>query len=295
MALYDRIGVGYDVTRRADPEIVRCLIGHLSTGQARQYLDLACGTGNYTSALAASGLRMYGVDRSLRMLASAREKAQSISLLHADAAALPFVDAAFDGAVCTLAIHHFPSLEPAFRQVGRVLRAGRFVLFTSAREQMRRFWLNEYFPQAMERSIAQMPDLADVRAALRSAGLRVVAEDPFDVTPSLQDFFLYSGKHRPELYLDPRVRAGISTFAKPADESEVRVGCARLAEDIRSGRFAEVAERYRHDGGDYLFVVGEIHGDRAGTVLESPRVDQHQWPPSDGPPRVQSRWTPSHG
>ncbi len=258
MALYDQIGVGYDTTRRADPEIVRRLIRHLDARPGGRYLDVACGTGNYTAALARAGLDMVGVDQSERMLREARPKARSVPWVRGDVEALPFADGTFDGAVCTLALHHFRAPRPAFLEIARVLRTGRFVLFTAERDQMRRYWLNAYFPQAMLRSIEQMPDIADIRAALAAGGLRVSAEEPFEVTPALQDFFLYSGKHRPELYLDPRVRAGISTFSRLADESEVRDGCGRLAEDIRSGRFADVAERYRHDGGDYLFVAGGV-------------------------------------
>lgn len=42
-----------------------------------------------------------------------------------------------DGAVCTLAIHHFGDRDAAFAEVRRVLRGGRFVLFTGPAERMR--------------------------------------------------------------------------------------------------------------------------------------------------------------
>ena len=41
---------------------------------------------------------------------------------------------------------------------------------------------------------------------------------------------------RPHLYLDPEVRAGISTFAL-ADGGEVEAGVARLRADLESGRW----------------------------------------------------------
>jgi ubiquinone/menaquinone biosynthesis C-methylase UbiE len=55
MAIYEQIGKGYDLTRRADPYIVSRLRHHLGVGAHLSYLDVACGTGNYTSALALSG------------------------------------------------------------------------------------------------------------------------------------------------------------------------------------------------------------------------------------------------
>ena len=41
---------------------------------------------------------------------------------------------------------------------------------------------------------------------------------------------------RPEAYLDPSIRAGISFFAR-ATEDELRPGLDRLADDLRTGRW----------------------------------------------------------
>lgn len=257
MALYDRIGQGYDATRRADPEIAQRLIRLLEPQPGGRYLDVACGTGNYTAALAAAGLPMVGLDQSARMIAEARGKRDDVVWLLGDVQRLPFRDGSFAGAVCTLAIHHFPSMLEAFREVFRVLARCRLVIFTFDPEQLRGYWLNEYFPQAMERSIEKGPRLDLVLAGLDTAGFRSIRTEPYDVSPDLQDLFLYSGKHRPDLYLDPRVRAGISTFAVLADPAEVNAGCQHLKRDIDSGRIAEVIASYANDGGDYLFVVAE--------------------------------------
>ncbi|MGC1341907.1 MAG: hypothetical protein WA854_06255, partial [Candidatus Binataceae bacterium] len=67
--------------------------------------------------------------------------------------------------------------------------------------------------------------------------------------------FLYCGKNKPELYLDPKVRSGISSFANAPDEGEITRGAARLEEDIRSGRIQEVTRSYAWAGGDYMFTV----------------------------------------
>jgi ubiquinone/menaquinone biosynthesis C-methylase UbiE len=255
--LYDRIGTAYDVTRRADRYLVERLIYHLNPQPSHTYLDIACGTGNYTIAVAQTGIRMHGIDQSQRMIAAAREKSRAVTWHIGNVEALPFPDGVFSGAMCTLAIHHFKALRPAFQEVFRVLARGRFALFTSSAEQMRRYWLNAYFPTAMARSIVQMPGLQAIVQALRQSGFASVHSEPYEVQADLQDLFLYSGKHRPESYLDPRVRAGISTFAALADPSEVEVGCRKLSQDIESGRIAEVVARYRHAQGDYLFVIGE--------------------------------------
>ncbi len=257
--LYDRIGPGYDTTRRADPHIAARLGGLPGLDPGDRCLDVGCGSGNYTLALAARGLRMTGLDISATMLAAAGAKARGVSApswCHAPAERMPFAAGAFAGAVAVLSIHHFADLGAALREVGRVLDAtrGRFVIFTATRTQMRRYWLNRYFPGLMRRSTARMPSLATVRAALAAAGLGRVESEPFTVTPEIEDRFLYSGKHRPELYLDPAFRAGSSSFASLAEPGELAQGLARLERDIRSGRIREIIAAAEHPGGDYLFI-----------------------------------------
>lgn len=259
---YDAIGGGYDGTRRPDPRITERLLKHLRAKPDGRYLDLACGTGNYTLSLVASGLGLVGVDQSETMLRVARDKAPHIEWHRADAAALPFPDRSFQGAICTLAIHHFPDLIAGFAEVQRVMERGRFVILTAMPEQMRRYWLNAYFPVALSRSIKQMPAREAVTTALDAAGFKLLEIEPWAVPPDPSDLFLYSGKHRPELYLDPDVRKGISTFARLASAREVEAGLTRLRSDLGSGHFVEVAARYEHDGGDYSFVVAEKMGTR---------------------------------
>lgn len=51
-AMYNQIGNGYDATRCADPEILNAMARLLSVREGRLYVDVACGTGNYTVELA---------------------------------------------------------------------------------------------------------------------------------------------------------------------------------------------------------------------------------------------------
>lgn len=253
--LYDDIGEGYDTTRKADPYLVDRFAFHLHLRDGASYLDVACGTGNYTTALAARGGRWHAIDHSARMIAIARRKSGAIAWYQTEAAALPFPDGSFAGAVCTLAIHHFKDLVLVFREVHRVLAAGVFVFFTSTPDQMRHYWLNRYFPEALQRAIQQMPSREMVHDALSKAGFSVVQTEPYYVTPNLQDCFLYAGKHRPELYLSAAVRRGISTFAALADAAEVARGCTQLRADIESGRITAVIAASENEKGDYLFAI----------------------------------------
>ncbi|HLI81594.1 MAG TPA: class I SAM-dependent methyltransferase [Candidatus Binataceae bacterium] len=256
MALYDAIGKTYDTTRRADPSITRCLARLLELRPGANYLDVGCGTGNYTVALQNLGAQMHGLELTSTMLAKARLKSDRVRWIQGDAASLPFPDRCFGGAIATVTIHHWKTLRPGFDEVFRVIRSGHFVIFTGDHAQMNGYWLKEYFRNGFAASIKQMPATEVVVDQLERAGFTDVKRETWEVPRDIQDWFLFAGKYRPEIYLDPQVRAGISFFAQGiATPEETAAGCARLEADIKSGRIEQVMEKYRHNLGDYLFVI----------------------------------------
>ena len=136
----------------------------------------------------------------------------------------------------------------------RVLGDGRLVIFTASHAQMRGYWLNEYFPEAMVRSIAKMPDIDAIVEGLRAAGFTTIDQELYSVRPDLQDGFLYSAKWHPERYLSERFRAGISTFRTLTTEAELERGCGKLSRDITSGRIEHTVAKYASESGDYLIL-----------------------------------------
>jgi len=253
-ALYDSIGKGYDATRRADPALSATLAHWLKVRDGACFLDVGCGTGNYTTALAALGGTWHGLDASRQMLDVARQRATPVHWLLGNAHALPFAPRRFDGVLCTLAIHHFAGLQAPFAEVARVLADGPFVIFTAFAEQMQHYWLGRYFPQMMQRSTEQMPRRTAVLDALSDAGFQTPRILPFHVTNELQDLFLYSGKHRPQLYLDAAVRANISSFARLCAAQELQDGLAALRADLAAGHWAGAAPG-EPAAGDYAYVI----------------------------------------
>lgn len=255
---YDKIGLTYNTTRQADPYLLSRIYHHLDPKEQGHYLDLGCGTGNYTIEFAKKGIRFTGVDPSEKMLDEAKSKFDKIEWVSGVAEQIPFGDNFFDGAIATLTIHHWVDLEKGFAELSRVLKPGsKVVLFTSDPEQMAGYWLNHYFPELIERSAQKMPPINSVVSALNRAGLNVTCTEKYFVQDDLRDLFLLSGKNRPEIYFDENVRKGISTFASLAHREEVDVGLQRLREDIESGVFDSVKMKYEGDLGDYVFIVAE--------------------------------------
>ena len=78
--LYDSIGSSYSATRRADPSITREIARLVEIRPEAKFLDVACGTGNYSCALASIGGVWHGTDISTVMLRKAAERSTCIKL-----------------------------------------------------------------------------------------------------------------------------------------------------------------------------------------------------------------------
>lgn len=253
--LYNRIGKDYNTTRKADPYLTTELIRLLDAVEEGKYLDIGCGTGNYTSALYNAGIVICGVDPSLAMLENARKKHPMIEWKQGTAEALPFPDQSFNGIIGTLTIHHWSDLRRGFSELNRVLKpSGKIVLFTSTPGQMKGYWLNHYFPEMMQKSVKQMPEVETIQEALAGTSLTLDQQVRYFVKPDLQDQFLYIGKEQPEIYFNETIRNGISSFANLAHAPEVKHGLEQLKTDIQTGKIQEIMTHYKNDKGDYLFV-----------------------------------------
>ncbi|MEM7086113.1 MAG: class I SAM-dependent methyltransferase [Bacteroidota bacterium] len=255
---YDHIGTDYNLTRKADPLLTEQLLHHLKPTRSGKYLDIGCGTGNYTNELQKKGFQWIGIDPSKTMLEKAKAKNQQVLWKIGVAENIELPDNLIDGIIGFLTIHHWNHLEKAFLQLHKVLKPnGRVVLFTSTPKQMKGYWLHHYFPKMLSDSIAQMPTLNNIEAAMKKSAIELIKTVKYFVRPDLQDQFLYCGKHRPKLYLDTQIRQGISSFSSLANGNEVAQGLSALKKDIDSGKINEIIRSYENDFGDYLFVIGK--------------------------------------
>lgn len=256
--IYNKIGSGYNTTRQADPYITSRLLYFLKPVNGKKYLDAGCGSGNYTIALAKHGLNFTGVEPSGEMLAIARNVDENVRWLQGTAEEMPLNDNVFDGAIATLTIHHWIDLTGGLKEINRVtITGGTLIIFTATPEQMKGYWLNYYFPEMLAASISKMPSFDSIENALIIAGFAIKTTEKYFIKNDLQDHFLYSGKHSPEIYLDEKMRKGISSFAVLANPDEIKPGLSQLRADIESGEFLAVKEKFDNDQGDYLFIVAQ--------------------------------------
>jgi len=253
---YNTIGKTYNSTRKADPYLLDRLYFHLNPKQDGKYLDIGCGSGNYTSKLQERGLSILGIDPSIEMLRKAKNVNSKIEYKIGVAENINLPDNSIDGVIAFLTIHHWTSLEQGFHEISRVLKpSGRFVIFHSTPKQMKGYWLNEYFPKMMKDSMTLMHTTEVIENASKKAGIELLKTENYSVTNDLQDLFLQCGKYQPEIYFRPEIRNGISSFAAVANQTEVEIGLKKLKEDIENGKITNITKSYENDWGDYLYLV----------------------------------------
>lgn len=97
-------------------------------------LDVACGPGILSAAIAKTAREVVAFDLTPRMLKKAKQRCSeagltNVSFLEGNATELPFVNGAFDAVVTRLSVHHFDRPSRAMSEIFRVLRrGGHFVI-----------------------------------------------------------------------------------------------------------------------------------------------------------------------
>jgi ubiquinone/menaquinone biosynthesis C-methylase UbiE len=97
-------------------------------------IDLGCGGGHVTYAMAPHARETVACDLSAEMLAAVRDTAASrgfagVSTTRTSVEALPFEDASFDMLGCRFSAHHWQDVDAGLREGRRVLKPGSPALF----------------------------------------------------------------------------------------------------------------------------------------------------------------------
>jgi ubiquinone/menaquinone biosynthesis C-methylase UbiE len=151
---------------------------------ARHVLDLGCGPGNSTRQLPPGAI---GGDQALAMLRRARRRAPGMPLACLDATALPIRSGSLDAVTLHSVLYLLPDRAAALAEIARALRPGgrAILLEPQAGRRATVFGLLRALPSprwavtaACWRAMSGLygrPTAQSLRAALESAGLRVLA------------------------------------------------------------------------------------------------------------------------
>lgn len=124
--MFDAIAPRYELVNKLmtlglDARWRRRAVSDLRLATNSVVLDVAAGTGDFTRELHRQGQRAVATDLSFNMLDAAKAVRERVQ---ADASALPFHNASFDGVTCGYALRNFTDLAATFAEMARVLRPG---------------------------------------------------------------------------------------------------------------------------------------------------------------------------
>lgn len=257
MTLYDAIGKNYNATRKPDPRIVRRLLELLDLPLGSTIADVGAGTGNYSRAIAEAGYRVMAIEPSTIMRQQGIPHPQ-LSWIAGSAEAIPLADKAVDGVVVMLALHHFHNLERGLKEIARISRSGKMVLFAFEQAKIPEFWLTDYFPYFIGDTLSTFPSTQEIARLITQTSQKEVEIITYYLPPNLSDLFAASGWCQPQIYLDSQVRQGISSFNK-MPKTELEAGLNRLQMDLKNGvwteKYGHLQRQSRYDAGYRILVT----------------------------------------
>jgi len=172
---YDRLAPTYDARYAGDQRsgtgaALRALV---EARQARDVLEVGCGTGHWLGELQPLVARACGLDLSSGMLCRARDKEASLSLVRGRASQLPFDGATFDLVYCVNAIHHFDRPRAFVQEACRALRRGGTlaVIGMDPRGQRDTWYVYDYFEGVYETDLRRFPSWSTVMDWMAEEGL----------------------------------------------------------------------------------------------------------------------------
>ena len=158
-------------------------------------LDLACGPGVVTAAVARGAKKAVGFDVTPAMLEKARKRCAEAGLVnvefrHGNAEELPFENGSFDGVVTRLAIHHFADPDRVLREAARVLRpGGRLVLVdVVVSEDRDEAALQNAIENLRDPSHLRMLPAAELDALVAAAGFDILDLSTWDKSREFEEW-----------------------------------------------------------------------------------------------------------
>jgi SAM-dependent methyltransferase len=227
-ATYDRIGRSYGEARGEDARIAAAIGRGL--GEARSVVNVGAGTGSYEPR----DREVTAVEPSAVMIE--QRPVGAAPVIQASAEALPLDDDSFDAAMAIFSDHHWERRAEGIRELRRVARE-RLVLVNADPALIGDFWLARDYLPGFARIAPEPYRVRGYWAAELRELLGEVEVTPIPVAADCADGFCGSWWRRPEAYLDPAVRAGISVF-QLLPKAEVGEAIERLGRDLADGTWA---------------------------------------------------------
>ena len=172
---------------KLDDNVVARFCSAIGSAGRGALLDVACGPGVVTAALAPEASSVVAFDATEQMLEKARARCAKAGLRNVDfrqgnAENLPFSDGQFDGVVTRLALHHFANPQRALDEMFRVLRPGGAAVIVDlvSSEGAAESELQNAVEQLRDPSHVRMLSPSELDACLTKSGFRILDRSTWD-------------------------------------------------------------------------------------------------------------------
>jgi len=178
---------------------VRMLTNSLKSGM--NVLEIGCGTGFFTKEIVKNPVQVIAIDISPELIEIARQNIinSNVEFIIENAYNMIFDDQTFDAVIGCSVLHHL-DIDPALKEIYRVLKPGGYIAFTEPNMLNPQIALQKNIP-ALKKALGDSPDetaffVWNLRTKLRTSGFLEIDINPFD-------------------FLHPQIPEGMIKYIKP--------------------------------------------------------------------------------
>ena len=225
---------------KTDEQVAARFAAALGDAGHGDLLDVACGPGVVTAAIAPGAASVVAFDATEQMLDRARARCakaglNNVAFERGNAESLPFEDARFDGVVTRLAIHHFADPQRALGEMFRVLRRGGVAVIVDvvSSEDANDSRLQNAIERLRDPSHVRMLPASELDARVAHAGFRDLEPATWDKRREFEEWM--------DIVNDPARAEPIRTVVRALAEAGRTAG---IGLSMRDGRI-EFFHRWR--------------------------------------------------
>lgn len=179
----------------ADDQLTRRFSEAIGANGEGIILDVACGPGIVTAALAEKAREVVALDLTPEMLSQARQRCskagmENVTFREGSATDLPFAESSFDGVVTRLSIHHFEEPRRALDEMFRVLRPDGTLVVADvvSSENAEESALQNAIETLRDPSHVRMLAPSELLSLVESAGFRTDTQSTWDKCRELDEW-----------------------------------------------------------------------------------------------------------